>query len=162
MQICELVNFTLPYWERLDVGDLLNQVRDAGTMVQDDVEAKRQESSHETSEETLRMTADNLKKGITLTVSQINSRRVPPEKKLRWLKALARQAEALVDVVQALNKIGSKSTAEIDLATFLSSVEKKLPIKEARTMRRATMDFHQVVLRATGIQRVSNHGIRRR
>jgi len=129
-------------------------------MVQDDVEAKRQETGHETSEETLRMTADNLKKGITLTVNQINSRRVPPEKKLRWLKALARQAEALVDVVQALNKIGSKSTAEIDLATFLSSVEKRLPTKEARTMRRDKMDFHRVVLRARGMQRVSNYGFK--
>jgi hypothetical protein len=131
-------------------------------MVQDGFEAKRQQSGHETSEETLRMTADNLKKGIMLTVSQINSRRVPPEKKLRWLKALARQAEALVDVVQALNKIGSKTTNEIDLATFLSSVEKKLPTKEARTMRLATMDFHRVVLRATGMQSVPNHGFRRR
>jgi hypothetical protein len=130
-------------------------------MVQDDVEAKRPENGHETSEETLRMTVDNLKKGITLTVSQINSRRVPPEKKLRWLKALARQAEALVDVVQALNKIGTKSTTEIDLATFLSSVEKRLPTKEARIMRRDTMDFHRVVLRARGMQRVSNYGFKR-
>jgi len=131
-------------------------------MIQDDVEAKRQESGHETSEETLRMTAENLKKGIMLTVSQINSRRVPPEKKLRWLKALARQAEALVDVVQALNKIGSKSTKEIDLATFLSSIEKKLPTKEARTMRLATRDFHRVVLRATAMQRVHNNDFKRR
>ena len=130
-------------------------------MVQDDVEVKRQETGHETSEETLRMTVDNLKKGITLTVNQINSRRVPPEKKLRWLKALARQAEALVDVVQALNKIGNRSTAEIDLATFLSSVEKKLPTKEARIMRRDTMDFHRVVLRARAMQRVSNYGFKR-
>jgi len=96
------------------------------------------------------------------TLSQINSRRVPPEKKLRWLKALARQAEALVDVVQALNKIGSKSTKEIDLATFLSSVEKKLPKKEARTMRHATMGFHRIVLRATRMQRASNHDFKRR
>lgn len=107
------------------------------------------------------MTADNLKKGITLTVNQINSRRVPPEKKLRWLKALARQAEALVDVVQALNKIGNKSTEEIDLATFLSSVEKRLPTKEARIMRRDAMDFHRVVLRARGMQRVSSYGFKR-
>jgi len=129
-------------------------------MVQDDVEAKRQETGHETSEETLHMTADNLKKGIMFTESQINSRRVPPEKKLRWLKALARQAEALVDVVQALNKIGTKPTAEIDLATFLSSMEKKLPTKEARIMRRDAMDFHRVVLRARGMQRVSNYGFK--
>ncbi len=71
--------------------------------------------------------AENLKKSMTFTMSKIESRKIPYEKKLRWLKALTRQAEALVDVMEALNKIGSKSAENIDLAKFLGDIQEKLP-----------------------------------
>jgi len=125
-------------------------------MIQDSAKTETGKTAIEASDEPLLIAVDNLKKGMMYTMNQLNSRRVLPERKLRWLKALTRQAEALVDVVEALNKLDSKSAADVDLATFLSSLETRIPAKEARMMRRASLDFHRVVGRATGMQRVSN------
>lgn len=124
---------------------------------QDNIGKKRGKTGLKDSDEPLLMAAENLKEGMMFTMSQLNSRRVLPEKKLRWLKALTRQAEALVDVVEALNKIDSKSASDVDLASFLSSLETKIPAREARTLRRASLDFHRVVGRATGMRRLSCH-----
>jgi len=101
-------------------------------MVQDGAGAKGRKAVVEVSDEPLLIAVDNLKTGMMFTMSQLNSRRVLPEKKLRWLKALTRQVEALVNVVEALHNIGSKSASDVDLATFLSSLERKLP-KESQS-----------------------------
>ncbi|HKZ93257.1 MAG TPA: hypothetical protein VJ249_01585 [Candidatus Bathyarchaeia archaeon] len=120
-------------------------------MVQDSAGAKTRKAVVEASDEPLLIAVENLKKGMMFTMSQLNSRRVLPEKKLRWLKALTRQVEALVNVVEALHNIGSKSASDVDLATFLSSLEKEFPTQpqtpalgsaasECRTaMRQASM-----------------------
>ena len=63
---------------------------------------------------------ENLKKGMKFTMSQLNSRRVQPEKKLRWLKALTRQVEALINVIEELHKIGSKSASDLERAREFS------------------------------------------
>jgi len=73
----------------------------------------------------------NLKKGIEYAVHQIRSKRVNPETKLRWMRNLTRQVEALVKVTEALNKIDSKSAADTDLASYLSGLETKIPRKLA-------------------------------
>ena len=96
-------------------------------MVQDGAGAKGRKAVVEVSDEPLLIAVENLKKGMMFTMSQLNSRRVLPEKKLRWLKALTRQVEALVNVVEALYSIGSKSASDVDLAAFLSSLEKEFP-----------------------------------
>jgi len=94
------------------------------------VEARKQSGSFDADlargELLLLMSADNLKKGIEYAVSQLHVRKVRGQMKLRWMRSLTRQVEALVKVVQALSNIGSKSGANIDLATFLSSVEKEI------------------------------------
>lgn len=107
----------------------------------------------EVCDELLLTAIDNLKKGMMFTMSQLNSKRVPPEKKLRWLKALTRQVEAIVNVIEALHNIGSKSASDADLASFLSSLAKEFPTEaqtpsldsaasECRTaMRRASIDM---------------------
>jgi len=96
-------------------------------LVHDGAGAKGRKAVVEVSDEPLLIAVENLKKGMVFTMSQLTSRRVLPEKKLRWLKALTRQVEALVNVVEALHNIGSKSASDGDLATFLSSLELKLP-----------------------------------
>jgi len=96
-------------------------------VIQDNVDAKNGKIDVEASDEPLLIAVENLKKGMKFTMSQLNSRRVLPEKKLRWLKALTRQVEALVNVVEALHNIGSKSASDVDLASFLSSLEKEFP-----------------------------------
>jgi len=96
-------------------------------VIQDNVDEKNSRSDVEVSDEPLLIAVDNLKKGMMFTMSQLNSKRVLPEKKLRWLKALTRQVEALVNVVEALHHIGSRSASDQDLATFLSSLEKEFP-----------------------------------
>ena len=127
-------------------------------MAQDDISRKKSKNNVAASDGSLLLAAENLKKGMTFTMNQLNSRKVPSEKKLRWLKALTRQAEAIVDVVEALNKIGSKSASDIDLATFLSSIEERLPIPppsssrrgpEPRRMIKALSQFREVARMAT-------------
>jgi len=122
--------------------------------IHDNADAENGKIDVEASDEPLLIAVENLKKGMKFTMSQLNSRRVLPEKKLRWLKALTRQIEALVNVVEALHNIGSKSASGLDLATFLSSLEKELPTQqqtrvlgsaasECRTaMRRASMGMN--------------------
>ena len=81
----------------------------------------------EGSEELLLMAAENLKRSIELTVRQLEARKVRSEMKLRWSRSLTRQVQALVIVAEALNKIGSKSTADLDLASYLSTMESRVP-----------------------------------
>jgi len=103
------------------------------------------------SEGFLLKSAEHLQKGIDYTVRQLNSRKISDERKMRWIRSLTRQIEALVKVVEALNNMGSKSAGSIDLATYLSSVEEKVvvPGQEARTMGRAVLEFHDVVRQAS-------------
>lgn len=88
-----------------------------------DVESVRQGGS----EELLLMAAENLKRSIEFAVGQLRAKKVSGEVKLRWSRSLARQVEALVKVAEALDKIGSNSGAEMDLASYLSGVEKRVP-----------------------------------
>lgn len=81
----------------------------------------------EGSEELLLMAAENLKRSIELTVRQLQAKKVRGEMKLRWSRSLTRQVQALVIVAEALNKIGSRSTADLDLASYLSAVESRVP-----------------------------------
>lgn len=94
-------------------------------------------------ESLLLMAAENLKRSIELAVRQLNAKKVRGEMKLKWSRSLTRQVEALVKVAEALNNIGSKSAMEMDLATYLSVVESKVPrrfvtkkfVRIARRMR---------------------------
>lgn len=99
----------------------------------------------------LLLATDNLRKGIEYAVRQIRSKKIAPAAKLRWMRALTRQVEALVKVVEAQSNIGSRSAGSLDLATFLSSIEQKVqvPAQEARTMGRAVLEFHDVVRQAS-------------
>jgi len=75
----------------------------------------------------LLLAAENLKRSIEFTVGQLNARKVRGEMKLRWSRSLVRQVEALVKVVEALNKVGGKSGVELDLASYLAGLEGKIP-----------------------------------
>ena len=99
------------------------------------------------SDDMLLLATDNLRKGIEYAIRQIRSKKVSPATKLRWMRALTRQVEALVKVVEAQSNIGSKSAGSLDLATFLSSVQKRIevPVREARTMQNAAVEFDNVV-----------------
>jgi len=81
------------------------------------------------SEELLLMAAENLKRSIEFAVRKLDARKVRGEVKLRWSRSLTRQVEALVKVAEALNKIGSKSAVNMDMATYLSGLESKIPTK---------------------------------
>jgi hypothetical protein len=103
------------------------------------------------SDDMLLLATDNLRKGIEYAIRQIRSKKVSPAAKLRWMRALTRQVEALVKVVEAQSNIGSKSDSRLDLASFLSSVESRIasPVREARTMRDAVSEFRGVVRQAS-------------
>jgi len=107
-------------------------------------------AEHLSSDGLLLMATENLKKGIEYAVNQIRSKKVRPDTKLRWMRSLTRQVEALVKVAEALNNIESKSASDIDLATYLSSLEKKIPPtpRQASTMRRARREFQTTIKRA--------------
>jgi hypothetical protein len=75
----------------------------------------------------LLLAAENLKRSIEFTVGQLNARKVRGEMKLRWSRSLVRQVEALVKVVEALNKVGGKPGVELDLASYLAGLEGKIP-----------------------------------
>jgi hypothetical protein len=102
------------------------------------------------SEELLLISAENLKTGIMFIVSQLKSRKVTSEMKLRWMRSLPRQVEALVKVVQALDDMGNKSAADVDLSTFLSSLEKDVAVRPEAgpRMMRATRSFHTTLKHA--------------
>jgi len=103
------------------------------------------------SDDMLLLATDNLRKGIEYAVRQIRSKKIAPAAKLRWMRALTRQVEALVKVVEAQSNIGSKSAGSLDLATFLSSVQKRIevPAREARTMHREALELDNVVRQAS-------------
>jgi hypothetical protein len=103
------------------------------------------------SDDMLLLATDNLRKGIEYAVRQVRSKKVDPSTKLRWMRALTRQVEALVKVVEAQSNIGSKSADKHDLATFLSSVQSRIasPVREARTMQNAVSEFDDVVRQAS-------------
>jgi len=79
------------------------------------------------SEELLLMAADNLKRSIEHAVRQLEAKKVRGEMKLRWSRSLTRQVEALVKVAEALSKIGSKSAVDLDLPSYLSGIETRVP-----------------------------------
>ena len=87
------------------------------------------EVKQEGSEELLLMAAENLKRSIEFAVRKLDARKVRGEVKLRWSRSLTRQVEALVKVAEALNKIGSKSAVDMDMATYLSGLESKVPTR---------------------------------
>ena len=94
------------------------------------------------SEKLLLMSAENLKKSIDYAVKQLGVDKVSGEMKLRWSRSLTRQVEALVKVAEALHKIGSKSAADMDLASYLSILETKIP------RRFVTKKFTRIVRRS--------------
>ena len=134
-------------------------------LVDDRAGAKKRKGDCEVFDEPLLVAVENLKTGMRFTMSQLTSRRVLPEKKLRWLKALTRQVEALVNVVEALHNIGSKSASDGDLASFLCSLQEKLPKElqsqslgsaagECRTaIRRASMGIRDGGVRRGSVRR---------
>ncbi len=79
------------------------------------------------SEELLLMASDALKKNIEHALRQLKARKVRGEMKLRWSRALVRDAEALVKVAEALSKMGAKSAADMDISSYLSSVQTRVP-----------------------------------
>ena len=76
--------------------------------------------------------AEHLQKGIDYAVKQLASRKISEERKMRWIRALTRQIEALVKVVEALNNIGSNAGV-LDLASYLSSIRERVgvPVEQA-------------------------------
>jgi len=130
-------------------------------MIQDSAGTKTGKIVIEASDEPLLIAVDNLKKGMMFTMSQLNSKRVPPEKKLRWLKALTRQVEALVNVVEALHNIGSKSASDADLATFLSSLAKEFPAQSQTPSLDSATNECRTAMRRASIGMSSMSGMRR-
>ena len=75
----------------------------------------------------LLLAAEHLRRSIEVAVRQLNARKVRGEMKLKWSRALTGQVEALVKIAQALSRIEGESGVGMDLATFLSDVERKVP-----------------------------------
>ena len=71
--------------------------------------------------------AEHLQRGIDYAVRQLGSRKISEERKMRWIRALTRQIEALVRVVEALNNIGSNA-GSLDLASYLASIRDKVEV----------------------------------
>jgi len=130
-------------------------------VIQDNVDAKNSKIDVEASDEPLLIAVENLKKGMKFTMSQLNSRRVLPEKKLRWLKALTRQVEALVNVIEALHNIGSKSASDADLATFLSSLAKEFPTQPQTPSLDSAASECRAAMRQASIGMSGVSGVRR-
>jgi len=78
-------------------------------------------------EDLLRLAAEALMRSIEFALGQLNARKVNGEMKLRWSRSLVRQVEALINVVEAMGRVGVKSELELDLASYLSYVEGKVP-----------------------------------
>jgi hypothetical protein len=106
------------------------------------------------SEALLLMAAENLRRSIEHSVGQLGARKVRGEMKLRWSRSLTRQVEALVKVAEALSKIGGKSAADLDLASYLSGLEARVP--ERFVSRRLTYAVRRFELM------VPRHGHKRR
>ena len=71
--------------------------------------------------------AGHLRLSIELAVRQLNARKVRGEMKLRWSKVLTGQVEALIKIAEALSRIEGGSGVGMDLASFLSDVERRVP-----------------------------------
>jgi len=54
------------------------------------------------------MAAESLKGSIEFTVRQLKAEKVKGEMKIKWSRALVRQVEALIKVVEALKKLSGK------------------------------------------------------
>ncbi len=105
-------------------------------------------------------TTTELKKSIEYAVHQIRSKKNDPDSKLRWMRALNRQAETLVKIAEAQRNSESKSVNNFDLATYLSTVRKRVPAdmgKESRILRRAEIDLYRTVRRTTGMHSRTCH-----
>jgi len=113
-------------------------------LAEEDVSSKPEASEPVVSEDLLLTAADILRRSIEHTVRQLGSRKVRGEMKLRWSRSLTRQVEALVKVAEALNKIGSKSAADLDLSSYLSLLESRVPKKLA------TKKFYRIVAKHRG------------
>lgn len=79
------------------------------------------------SERLLLLAADILKRSIAFSVGQLDARKVRGEMKLRWSRSLTRQVGALVEVAEALNRIRGGSVENVDLASYLSDLEQRVP-----------------------------------
>lgn len=106
------------------------------------------------SEKLLLMAAEMLRKSIEHSVSQLEAKKVRGEMKLRWSRSLTRQVEALVKVAEALNKIGGESAADLDLSSYLSGLEARVP--EKLFSRRLALTVKRIELS------VPSHGHKRR
>ena len=97
-----------------------------------------QESSEpDASEDLLLLAADAIHKSIEQALRQLNARRVRSEMKLRWSRSLIQQVEGLIKVADALDKLGSKSSANLDLSSYLSAVQEKVPKQfESRRLKK--------------------------
>jgi len=88
--------------------------------------------------------ADSIKKSMDYAVCQLNARKVRGEVKLRWSRSLTRQAEALVKIAESLENLRVGSGADLDLASFLSEVERRVP--EGCVTRRFSLTVRKVRL----------------
>jgi len=95
------------------------------------------------SEDLLLLAADAIRKSIEQSLRQLNARRVRSEMKLRWSRSLVQQVEGLVKVAEALDKLGSKSSASLDLSSYLSAVQEKVPKQfESRRLKKIFCRYH--------------------
>lgn len=98
---------------------------------------KQEATQPSVSEDLLLLAVDAIRKSIEQTVRQLRARRVRSEMKLRWSRSLIQQVEGLIKVAEALEKLGSKSSADLDLSSYLSVVQEKVPREfESRTLSR--------------------------
>ena len=99
----------------------------------------------------LLMVAESLKRNIEFAVRQLNSKKVKSEMKLKWSRIVVRHVEALIKVVEALNKLRGKTgaKAELDLASYLAGLESQIP------KRFVSREFARIVKRMQ--RRASRH-----
>lgn len=95
------------------------------------------------SEDLLLLAADAIRKSIEQILRQLRARRVRSEMKLRWSRSLIQQIEGLIKVAEALDRLGSKSSADLDLSSYLSVVQAKVPKEfESRRLNRVFHRYH--------------------
>lgn len=113
--------------------------------------AEKKATEYSESEMMLLKTAEALQKSMEYMLSQLNSRKIRSEMKLKYARSMPRQVEAMVKVILAMRSINSKSADAVDFAVYLSKLESAMPsnlapakiAKIARTMREHSLKWQR-------------------
>lgn len=88
-----------------------------------------EKSGDDVSRELLLKAAEALKETMEFTVGKLRARKVRDSDKLRFMRALTKEVEAVARLVGALRDLNAKEKEVNDWAVYLSEVKKRVPSK---------------------------------